>query len=159
MDSNSKDIGREKDAAKKYQQQLQKAITAFSGYFMNNTKWRVVFKVLCFEHPETCCMVKLIGEDTSRKVNLFIKRERFEQCFLSYYLADNIIFGCGPIAYKEIERLEFPKHQEFKRINRNEVLTPLIKKYDTDIIKEDLEKIGTFEFEETEDKLMLIGYR
>lgn len=120
---------------------------------MNNSKWRKVFRALSENYSMVQkCLIKNIGDPKLRELKI-PSPENFDQTFSVEGIKD-VMLG-GPLFFKEIECLEFPKNWETNRIMRDQKLAPKKHQQDIQKIQEIISHLGQFELELSEQKLLL----
>ena len=123
----------------------------FSISYMSNAKWKKVFKNLDAidqEEPFLQVIWKFIDNEYEHRHQL-----PFVSSLEDKYIDD--YFWFGPLYYKEIEYIMFPKlHVPYER----EQYPSLHKEQNIEKVKEQLNNIGEFKIKETEVGFKLLGH-
>ena len=124
---------------------------------MSNSKWTRLFKVLV-QHSDLIkkCWIKSIETEFPQELR-FDKGSEFDQLFNSHGIND-ILTG-GPLTYKQIQQLIFPKYWTIPRKMRGQTLTPFSYNQDIESIKVVIESSGQYELEIVNGNLILYGYK
>ena len=130
---------------------LEKILQKYTRSYMSNAKWRKLFSVvhernLAFSH----CVWKLVTESEPTPGHVPDIDE----------LGDTYVGDCGalngPFEFREIEWILIPRSHAFRRYE-NAPLEHKTQQFDS--IVSQIESLGQFEYELTDEGLKVYGYR
>ncbi len=147
------------EAVRRYEERLRARIAEYSIRAMSNAKWRKVLKSLA-EFAPLRAYVKLLLDAEERHIGLYSALDSGgAEPYGVTAIADNVVFGCGSVLYKEIEYLSIPFSIVQKRYNREEVLEPRSRLQPIDGLTEELAKLGKLLIEENQNDIRIFGYK
>lgn len=145
----------------KKERQLANRLQTYTGSFMNNTKWYELFKVLSAHSSMISkCYIKSVYFEISTEPIYRIEipdTEHFEMTFHQSGIKD-VLTG-GPMTFKEIESVIFPKTWQIDRVARGEVLQPKIFTQDLQKIESIIRQAMIVEMDYVNNDLVVFGYR
>lgn len=141
----------------KHLKKLEHRLDNFTGKFMSNSKWTKLFKKLS-QHTDiiNMCFVKTIWDDDLMEIQIPYPNLHSE-IFNDHGIKD--VFTSGPLQYKEIEQLIFPKVWTIGRQMRTQNLEPFEFQQDIEKVLEIVGQLGEFETHINNDKLVIYAYK
>jgi hypothetical protein len=141
----------------RYQKRLDKKLGSFSGQFMNDTKWTKLFKALANQSSQIKrCLIKDVLDSQLREIKI-PNINFYSNTFYDKGIKD--VMSIGPLAFREIECLVFPKVWTIDRTMRTQKLEPHKFEQDIAAIKDILNRIGQFEIKYNNDALIIFAYK
>jgi len=154
---------------------LDKKIETYDGRFMSNAKWRKLFLTI-MKNTDTIKQCEIFEFDLRKDpqdardilwandMNPEMPVSEAEECLCEDFISARLAGGHDPLCYREIEYIVFRKYfsGEFAHpihwMNYDKRETV---KYEQNLcaIKEIISKIGQFYWEETENHLVIWGYK
>lgn len=123
----------------------------FNDSQMSNAKWKKLFMHLAVKCPKTHAIWKLVGSENDGVALIGLPEiDELEEAFINHQ------FWFGPMYYKEIEWLSFPKvvkKRGFETVPSQNTFQ------DTDFILNELIKIGHWPIEENDHGFTIYGHR
>ncbi len=145
----------------KKERQLANRLQTYTGRFMNNTKWYKFFTVLS-AHASFVrkCDIKSVYVEISTEPITRIEipdTANFETTFHQTGIKD--VTSGGPMEFKEIELVIFPKTWKIDREARGEKLQPKIFTQDLQKIESIIREAMIVEMDYVNENLVVFGYR
>ncbi|WP_410504151.1 DUF6678 family protein [Hymenobacter lapidiphilus] len=137
---------------------LDRKVSTFSYSFMNNSKWQKLFITICENNKiiKRCEIYDFFGSCTNEIIFSKIYINYMDHIFPTYI--DNFFTTSEhKTSYKEIEFIEFLKYWNNEPVGR--LVKPTKETQDTCAIKSSLDRVGQFQWDESEKHLRIIGYR
>ena len=131
-----------------FSKKLDIKVKSFDCWFMNNTKWREVFRLIA----ETGVEIKIttVWGDNASALQKIVSPELHED-----YVGDGCIIG-GPLFYKEIRELRVSRFEKLRDPNTGEFLKDDSK---SEILIHSLEKLGRLPISKDNDEIILVAYK
>lgn len=146
----------------KKERQLANRLQTYTASFMNNTKWYELFKMLSAHSSmiSKCYIKSVYVEISTEPINRIDipDTEHFEMTFHQSGIKDVPPMG-GPMEFKEIESVIFPKTWQIDRVARGEVLQPKIFTQDLQKIESIIRQAMIVEMDYVNNDLVVFGYR
>ena len=123
---------------------------SFASSYMSNAKWRKCFSLLEEKAPDVQLIWKFVGAQNEGVRYGIPPIEALEEKYI------NSRFWYGPMYYKEIEWLEFPR---VKKPYGKEKIPGAHVAQDIEQLKNELENIGSWQIEESNEGFKLYGHK